>query len=610
MKSASRAHREGRLEEALRVAQSILAVRPGDLPALLLAGVVATKMRRFDIAIPALTQVGEQDPSAYNAFYWLSTSQRWAGNLPAARTAAEKAVALNRKEPQAHHQLGLCWLGLENYVAAENCFQGAAKLAPDIGPIQLNLGLALEELGRREEAIRAFRRAVSLSPNQIEALYRLGQALALDLDFQGAAEYADRILKLQPDSALGHSLSGIALVGLNRPLEAIEHLAKVLHIEPNNPANLTLYGTVLQAAGRMEEADQVLQRSIEADPRQGYPYYALVRTHKIGEADQLLVEKMESVATDSHLSRRHRGDLEYALGKVAADRGDFEAAMNHFDQANGIVRERNFGKASFDARHFAEGTDFAIRNIDETFLDKYRGVGSESDVPIFVVGMIRSGTTLAEQILSSHPLIGAAGEQRFWMDHRGTALKPPGNTLDSKRLRQLTDKYLEVLREVSPGYALVVDKMPGNFAHLGMIHVAFPNARIIHMRRNPVDTCLSIWSTPNSSILEWANVKANVVFAYRDYLRVMEHWRKVIPANRLLEIDYEELVTDAQGLSRNLIDFCGLEWSDLCLRPDQNTRAVATPSNWQVRQPIYRHAVERWRAYEPWLGEFQALLEP
>jgi len=152
-----------------------------------------------------------------------------------------------------------------------------------------------------------------------------------------------------------------------------------------------------------------------------------------------------------------------------------------------------------------------------------------------------------------------------------------------------------------------VDKMPGNYSHLGLIHVGLPNAKIVHVRRNPIDTCLSIWTTPNSAHIAWGNDKRAIVFAYREYLRIMEHWRETLPSDRLLEIDYEDLVSNPADVTQKMLAFCGLEWEDACLHPEDNSRAVATPSDWQVRQPINRNSIDRWRKFEPWLDEFLEL---
>ena len=222
--------------------------------------------------------------------------------------------------------------------------------------------------------------------------------------------------------------------------------------------------------------------------------------------------------------------------------------------------------------------------------------------------MLRSGTSLTEQILSSHPEVGGAGEQLFWSRNWERTLRADGS-FDLAAARGLGQEYLDHLHSLAPGAAAVTDKMPGNYMFLGLIHQALPDARIVHVRRSPIDTCVSIWATPNHMPQEGGNHKGNTVYVYRQYQRLMDHWRKVLPSERFFELDYERLVEDPEPVIRALLEFCGLEWNEACLRPQENKRAVVTPSAWQVRQPFYRTSVERWRKFEPWLGEFAELME-
>jgi hypothetical protein len=223
--------------------------------------------------------------------------------------------------------------------------------------------------------------------------------------------------------------------------------------------------------------------------------------------------------------------------------------------------------------------------------------------------MPRSGTTLVEQILSSHPRIAGAGELPFWrqqaialdeVDHPGT--------IDEAASRRIAGEYLAVLRHSSAMAARITDKMPFNFLWIGLIRLVFPHARFIHCRRHPVDTCLSIYCTSLESIRGFAGDRDDLVFFYREYTRLMDHWRAVLPIDRFIEVDYESLTADLENQARRLIAFCGLEWDAACLRPEQNSRTVQTASKWQARQPIYRSSVERWRSYEPWLGSLRDLM--
>jgi len=607
MISATRAFRDGRVEEAAIGAAQALKADSGNLEALLMLGVIAAKKRVEASAIPMLQQVVERDPDSYDATYWLSMCLRRASRSAEALIAAERAVALRPDQPHALYQLGICLLEAENWAAAERALKTAAKLAPNVPSIQFSYGVALDELGKSSEAATALRRAIALNPRHFEAMHRLGMSLAHGLDYRGAFSFAEQILQLDPNSPIGHSLAAVALVGLNNTQDAYHHSSQALNLAPDNPEILTLHGTLLQAVGMQDEAKAHLYRSIELEPRQGYAYYALVRTQRLQLSDLEFVQKMVAISEDPTLPRRYRGDIEFAIGKAFADLGEYRKSMDHYNLGNKVAREGGFGQKVFDSGEYKQGVDFAIRNLNRAFVDRYVNAGIESDLPIFVVGMMRSGTTLVEQILSSHSDVGPGGEQRFWIDNRAAALMPPGNKLDHDRMRRLSEDYVSLLGSVAPGNRHVVDKMPGNYSHLGLIHVGLPNAKIVHVRRNPIDTCLSIWTTPNSAHIAWGNDKRAIVFAYREYLRIMEHWRETLPSDRLLEIDYEDLVSNPADVTQKMLAFCGLEWEDACLHPEDNSRAVATPSDWQVRQPINRNSIDRWRKFEPWLDEFLEL---
>jgi hypothetical protein len=209
---------------------------------------------------------------------------------------------------------------------------------------------------------------------------------------------------------------------------------------------------------------------------------------------------------------------------------------------------------------------------------------------------------LVEQILSSHPKVGGAGEQRFWPNHRPELLR------EGADFHGLGRQYVDRLQHVAPGFERVVDKMPSNYELCGPIHISLPKAKIIHMRRHPVDTCISIYTTPNRVPISFAYNRANIVFAYRQYRRLMAHWRSVLSPDAFLEVDYEAVVSDREGQVRRIAEFLELEWSDALLHHESTERNVLTPSLWQVRQPIYTSSIQRWKRYEPWLREFAELL--
>jgi hypothetical protein len=240
-------------------------------------------------------------------------------------------------------------------------------------------------------------------------------------------------------------------------------------------------------------------------------------------------------------------------------------------------------------------------------------LGSDDPTPVLIIGMPRSGTTLVEQIVSMHPEVGAGGELNFWNERGAAWLRSiaAGNErpfVIKEFLAKAATDYLRVLRAIAPA-ARVTDKMPFNFLWAGLIHIAFPRAVIIHCRRTPVDTALSIHQTHFHPGLAFPTGGAELVAYFRSYQRLVDHWRTVLPKDRFIEVDYEDLTREPEPVIRRIIAACGLPWHEACLRPESNPRAVKTPSKWQTRQPIYRTSVARWRRYEPWLGPLRALVD-
>jgi hypothetical protein len=215
----------------------------------------------------------------------------------------------------------------------------------------------------------------------------------------------------------------------------------------------------------------------------------------------------------------------------------------------------------------------------------------------------RSGSTLTEQILSSHPDVAAGGELEFWASRDAPRQDTFGITATPEATRRLAEDYLTTLRAFGKDAKRVSDKALNNFLLLGIIHRVFPNATLIHCRRHPIDNAFSLFTTNFGTNFDFVATRSDIVFYFRQYQRLMAHWRNVLPADRLIEVDYEALVADPEPQARRLIAACGLEWNDACLAPHRNTRTINTASLWQARQPIYRTSVERWRRYAPWLGE-------
>ena len=314
---------------------------------------------------------------------------------------------------------------------------------------------------------------------------------------------------------------------------------------------------------------------------------------------------MEAAFVTPGLEAAQRVRLHLALGKAADDLGDYALAMRHLDAADAVRR----GSASFDLAAFDIEIDHLIDRITPNLIARAGEFGCDDATPVVIIGMPRSGTALVEQIISSHPEVVAGGELNFW-NERGAEWRRAGPTgTEQAFFSHAAAEYLGVLRAIGPKAVRVTDKMPFNFLWAGLIHLALPCATIIHCRRTAIDTALSIHQTHFHPGLAFPTGGAELVAYFRSYQRLTDHWRRVLPADRFIEVDYEDLTWAPEPAIRRIIARCGLKWDDACLRPERNPRAVKTPSKWQTRQPIYRNSVERWRRYEPWLGPLSALLD-
>lgn len=582
-----------------------------------------------------------QDQTIQRELIFEARRQHTARQYGLAEATLKKALATNPHETQALLLLGVVESETGRHQIATEHFIKAVNLEPNNPIGHALLGKCFAKQGFHLEAIQQFQQALSLNPNGYEAMYALAesmiaarlerqavrvlrQAVSKAPDLQGfllladleresgriedAEKYCRMAIDSAPDLASGHVLMGRILTEQTRFDEAGIHWkrAEELNVEAGS-IHLTKafsLGTIGQFDATLKE----LERSIAANPNQGIAYKAIAYSKRITSSDLPLVHQMEALLLNDAVATEEQVHLLYALGKSYDNLGDFERAIDFFDQANAL-RDQLRTEPPFNWAVISSVIDASKKLFTHKDLQRWRHAGIESSVPILVVGMIRSGTTLIEQMLTCHPKVGGAGEQYYWgenepgfIDHRGLRVHPA-------RLSACAREYLEVLTTVAPGYEHVIDKNPSNFMLLGSMHLAFPNMRIIHIRRNPIDTALSIWTTPMNSRAPFASSRESIVFAYKEYLRIMNHWREVLPPDRLLDVQYEDLVAEPESHGRRMLEFCGLEWDEACLHPEANRRRIKTPSFWQARQPIYKSSTSRWKQYEPWLGAFEELRE-
>jgi tetratricopeptide (TPR) repeat protein len=534
----------------------------------------------------------------------LATQLLKAGRPADAVVPLREAALMQPANSLIQHDLGLACLEIGRLPEAIVAFQHAVASNPRYTDAYFRMGIALEKLGDLRGAIFAYNRATELLPSLTEAWFRAG-ALVYTLGHRKEAIGCFlRAAATGRKSRFGRLGAARALLTEERNEEAERLLRQTLAVDPTNAMAYDLLGNLLAEFGRFDEAYDCFARAIALAPLMAGTYYDLVRCRPVTIADDGLLARMEAALATPSLDVVQRLRVHLALGKAADDLGDYALAMHHFDAADAVRR----GSMSFDSAAFDRQVDHLIARFTPGLMAKAAELGSGDATPVFIVGMPRSGTTLVEQIVSSHPNVAAGGELTFWSD-RGAAWYKAGPAVTEATFQaQAAADYLGLLRAIGPKAARVTDKMPFNFLWAGLIHLAFPRATIIHCRRSAIDAALSIHQTHFHPALAFPTGGAELVAYFRGYRRVTDHWRSVLPAEQFIEIDYEELTRGPEPVIRWIIASCGLPWDDACLRPDQNPSAVKTPSKWQTRQPIYRNSVERWRSYEPWLGPLRVLL--
>jgi tetratricopeptide (TPR) repeat protein len=535
----------------------------------------------------------------------LATKFLKAGRPGDAIAPLRDAALLQPSSPTIQHDLGLALLEVGRVPDAIAALQRAIASNPRYADAYFRMGIALEKLGNIGGAIAAYDGATKLLPSLTEAWFRAGALLYTLGQRDGAIGCFRRAAATGGPTGFGRLGKARALLIEDRNQEAEQTLRDTLVADPTNAMAYELLGNLLSDFGRFDEARACFERAIAIAPLLAGCYYDLVRCRPVTSADKGLLQEMQSALATPGLEAGQRLRLHLAIGKAEEDLGDYALAMQHFDAGDAVRR----GSRSFDSAAFSIEIDRLITRCTPEFIARASELGSRDATPVLILGMPRSGTTLVEQIVSMHPEVGAGGELHFW-NQRGAEWHRSGAGGDEAQfLAKAAADYLCVLRAIAPTAARVTDKMPFNFLWAGLIHVAFPRVAIIHCRRAAVDTALSIHQTHFHPSLAFPTGGAELVAYFRDYQRLIDHWRSVLPADRFIEVDYEELARAPEPVIRRIIAACGLAWHDACLRPESNPRAVNTPSKWQARQPIYRTSVERWRRYEPWLGPLRALVD-
>ena len=694
MQLAGQYQSAGRLQEAEQVLHQVLRVSPNHAHAIQLLGVITYQVGKPALALELMAKAIAIEPNValFNSNF--AEMSRQQGLLEDAIHYGRRAVELDPSMASAHGNLGVALYDVKQYDEAEACHQKALALTPEIIQSINNIGSIHRARKDLKEAAKWYRRALEVNPNYLESLSNLGAVLVEDDQEDGAAPYLERALGLQPNYPEALCNLGLvrikqeqldtavvllersikmrpgypeALIGLARAMHTLDRLEecvlllkqatenapdntdawcqlggvymeqdeaelaeaaynKALIIDPQMADAIAGLSHLRLEAGKIDEAELLAKQAIALKPDNLGARFQLAQVKKVKLGDENLAALEAQVPEIDQLNDDKRISLHYALGKCYDDTKQYDKAFPHFMEGARIKRAKLKYNPDTDAARIQR----IIEIFDKPYFDAHVGSGNASDVPVFVLGMPRSGTTLTEQIIASHPAVHGAGELRDLMDVVQQATTKKVSEKITKKMAVLMagqnhqpfpenlsglskddislwgQDYVARLRQRAPDAKRITDKMPINYMALGLIPLMLPNAKIIHVKRNSVDTCVSCFTRLFNRHQDATYNLAELGRHYNNYAKLMQHWQQVLPAGSFIEVQYEDIVADMEGQARRLIDFIGLEWNDACLDFHKNTRNIRTASITQVRQPIYTSSVERWRNYEQYLGPLLA----
>ena len=666
---ARNAHTAGAHSEAVSVARQLRSVDQNNIEALAVLAAASAAIGDFDAAVEANNAAVKLRPSNSMLHANLCEILRRAGDLDGAVAAGREAVSLSPSSAAALSNLGIALYergdldGAETYQrraltvdasfaralnnlgsilrdnkdseAALVFYQKAHAAAPQDEEILNNLGNVLVEANKENDAIRLLTSRVKRGNAQAETYAALGRAF-LNLDKLDDAERCFRkALQMEADNTT--TLIGLArtIQSKNHPKIALEIVQKALALEPEKPVVLHLHGSLLSDLNQPEQARDVFLKTLEIDPTflpailsLGYHYMeigdkekaraafenavkndekdfaghlGIARLDKLTKDHPTLLRLEEKAKTVDEMPGRRAVSLHYALGKAYDDIKRHEASFQNY--AKGAALKR--GMIRHDPAIFTALVDRIIATFTREHLSKLRESAITSDRSIFVLGMPRSGTTLTETIIASHPDVHGGGELRDLHRLMPTEVGPVDKRFphvmasqDTATIKLIMQDYDRAVSDLAGTHSRITDKMPANFVYLGVIHALLPNAQIVHTVRDPVDTCLSCFTRLFDRAQYHSYDQMELGTYYNNYRRLMEHWRSVLPKDAFMDLRYEDLVTDFENEARRLITWCNLDWNAACLTPHKTKRSVRTASVTQVREPIYTTSIQKWRVYE------------
>jgi tetratricopeptide (TPR) repeat protein len=564
-----------------------------------------------DKAISKLRRAVELDPG--HAASWLSLGHQLAvaGDAEGSQRAFERQFEISTRHPELLDAMKLMREG--KLGKAEQIVRDVLKKYPtDVTAIRMLADIGYK-IGHLKDASLLLERCLELAPDFHAARHSYAMILMRLQQPEPAIRETEKLLALEPNNPNFLTLKASILARIGEHGEAIRIYEKVLKDYPNQARAQMSYGHTLKTVGRLEEAIAAYRKCISLSPEVGEAYWSLANLKFFDFSDEDIANMREQVTTEGG-DADDQAHLAFALGKALEDRGEFDESFRFYRRGNAIRRVEHRHNPQVNVLEAVR----QVRTLDEAFFRQREGWGCPAPDPIFIVGLPRAGSTLLEQILASHSQVEGTSELQ---DIIGISRKLGGKSrknpsgdypenlvdLTPSQARELGEGYLESTRIQRSDTPFFIDKMPNNFRHVGLIHLILPNSKIIDARRHPMGGCFSAYKQLFAHGQRFSYSLEHMGKYYRDYVRLMDHWDAVLPG-RVHRVQYEEMVADTEAQIRALLEYCGLEFEEQCLRFYETERAVRTPSSEQVRRPIYKDSTEQWRNYEAHLGPLKEAL--
>ncbi|MBC8284603.1 MAG: tetratricopeptide repeat protein [Nitrospinae bacterium] len=631
-------HRAGQFNEAESLYLKILQLKPSNPDANNLMGVLYHQFGRNEEAIDFIKRALRKKPKDDGYLRNLGSVLGALGQMDGALKQFRKSLHFNPKSIETHYNIGCALQQKELHFEAIESFQKVLALNPENAKVQSNIGSSLMMLGRNEEALVFLQKALDLAPTLPEAHFNIGLALGRLFQHDKAiqhyrqaikfrADYAqaynnmgnaffeqkrlnealdafNNALSIDPDFVDAHINRGVVLDELDMPDAALEVFKRSVELDPNSAVAQLEMGVVYQRLGDRDKARSSLKKAIQLFPGFADAHRRLTRTRKHTVYDDEIRE-MEDLFVNPDSRDEDKMLLAFGLGEAFENLGQFERSFEYYSTGNLLNRKTYSYDVSDDEAYFQKMS----RTFSSSFFSSRKETGLADETPIFILGMPRSGTSLVEQILASHPDVHGSGELDYLSEMCAEMNQQGKNTfpecfldLAPERHIELGREYVEKLRRESKTERLITDKMPNNFIYIGLIWTILPKATIIHCNRNPMDTCFSIYKNFFSGSLNFAYNLEELGRYYQLYLKYINHWRGLFP-DKLIEVHYEQMVENPDKKIRELLTSCGLPFHEDCLNFHKSGRSVKTVSNYQVRKPVYQSSVDSWK-------RFEAQLEP